>query len=63
MLYLSEILLKNPTLESFNELVALVKAAAKTECFFSMDVKPQYLDTPSNWEEKLEAEFTGALDN
>jgi len=26
--------------------------------FFRMDVKPQFEDTPADWEEKLEATFT-----
>ncbi len=58
MLYLSEVLIQNPQLESFEDLSALIKEKAKTEIFFSIDVKPQYIDTPENWEDRLEAMFT-----
>ena len=63
MLYLSEILLKNPTLENFQQLIDKVKDAAREgELFFSMDVKPQYPDSPHDWEDKLESAFNGSLD-
>ncbi|MBF0470072.1 MAG: sulfur relay protein DsrC [Gammaproteobacteria bacterium] len=58
MLYLSEILLQNPQLETFDELMALVKERSKSEIFFRIDVKPQFGDTPENWEDRLEAMFT-----
>ncbi len=59
MLYLSEILIQNPELESFDDLKqALVAAASQDELFFRMDVKPPFLDTPSGWEDQLEAVFT-----
>lgn len=58
MLYLSEIMIQNPDLESFNDLLAMVKERSKSEMFFRIDVKPQYLDTPEDWEDRLEAAFT-----
>lgn len=59
MIYLSEILIQNPDLESFEDLKeALVILAQKGELFFSMDVKPPFFDTPANWEDRLEAVFT-----
>ena len=59
MLYLSEILIQNPELESFEDLKqALVAAASQGELFFRMDVKPPFLDTPPGWEDQLEAVFT-----
>lgn len=59
MLYLSEILIQNPDLESFEDLkVALVDRAKQGELFFRMDVKPPFFDTPSGWEDQLEAVFT-----
>lgn len=58
MLNLSEVLLQNPQVESFEELVTVVKERAKTEMFFRIDVKPQFEDTPENWEDRLEAAFT-----
>ena len=58
MLYLSEILIQNPQLESFDQLLEVVKERSKSETFFRIDVKPQYADTPENWEDRLEAAFT-----
>ncbi|MGD8484427.1 MAG: sulfur relay protein DsrC, partial [Thioalkalispiraceae bacterium] len=49
-------------IESFKELeIAVAEKARETgEMFFRMDIKPTYLDTPENWEDKLEASFTSA---
>ena len=58
MLYLSEVLIQNPQLQSFDELLELVEERAKSEMFFRIDVKPPYPDTPENWEDRLEAAFT-----
>ena len=58
MLYLSEILIQNPDLKSFDELLSAVKERSKSEMFFRIDVKPQYSDTPEDWEDRLEAAFT-----
>lgn len=58
MLYLSEVLLQNPQLENFDDLCELIKEKSKSEMFFRIDVKPQFFDTPENWEDRLEAMFT-----
>jgi hypothetical protein len=58
MLYLSEVLIQNPQLENFEQLVEIVKERAKSEMFFRIDVKPNFSDTPENWEDRLEAAFT-----
>ncbi|HXK55399.1 MAG: sulfur relay protein DsrC [Gammaproteobacteria bacterium] len=58
MLYLSEVLMQHPEIESFEALVAKVKERSQTEMFFRIDVKPQFSDTPANWEDRLEAAFT-----
>ncbi len=63
MLWLSEIMLENFDLNTFEELKDKVREkAAAGEMFFRMDVKPTYPDTPDNWEDRLEAVFTSALD-
>ena len=63
MLWLSEILLQNQDVDSFEELMVLVKDGARNgERFFRMDIKPPFKDTPENWEDRLEAVFTAALD-
>ncbi len=63
MLWLSEIMLQHHELETFAALQGEVrKAATNGELFFRMDVKPPYPDTPENWQDRLEATFTAALD-
>ena len=63
MLWLSEIMLENFDLNTFEELkVKIREKAASGEMFFRMDVKPTYPDTPDHWEDRLEAVFTSALD-
>ena len=59
MLWLSEVMLQNPQIESFEDLKAVVaERAASGELFFRMDIKPPYIDTPPDWEDRLEAIFT-----
>ena len=58
MLNLSEVLIQNPQIETFDELTRIIKERSKTEIFFRIDVKPPYGDTPENWEDRLEAIFT-----
>ncbi len=59
MLWLSEVLIQNPEMKNFDELKAeLKKRAIAGEFFFRMDVKPQFPDTPGDWEDRLEAVFT-----
>lgn len=62
MLKLSDILVGHQELASFDELIPIVQSAARTgERFFRMDVKPPYPDTPDNWEDRLEAAFSGLV--
>ncbi len=61
MLYLSEVLLQNHELESFEELVEVIEDKARAgELFFQMDVRPPFPDTPEGWEDRLEAAFAVA---
>ena len=63
MLWLSEVLIQGKDLESFEDLKEeLKKRAREGELFFRMDVKPPFPDTPSDWEDKLEAAFTARQD-
>ncbi len=63
MLWLSEILIQEKDLETFDELKEAVKRRARDgELFFRMDVKPPFPDTPADWEDKLEAAFTSKQD-
>ena len=62
MLKLSDILVAHKEIESFEELVPIVQAVARGgERFFRMDVKPPFPDTPENWEDRLEAAFSGLV--
>ncbi len=62
MLKLSEILISHKEVESFDELIPLIEEVARSgERFFRMDVKPPYHDTPENWEDRLEAVFSGRI--
>jgi hypothetical protein len=62
MLKLSDILIEHQELTSFDELIPWIREAARSgERFFRMDIKPPYPDTPTDWEERLEAIFSGVI--
>jgi len=59
MLYLSQVMISNPELESFDDLKLVIKElAAQGEMFLRFDVKPSYPDTPPDWEDQLEVTFS-----
>jgi len=59
MIWLSELLIQEHQLESFADLQQLLqRKAAAGALHFGMDVKPQFADTPSNWETVLESVFS-----
>ena len=61
MLVLSELLIGNYQLETFDQLLELIKQHAQNgEMFIQMDVRPPFPDTPDDWEQKLETTFTSA---
>ncbi len=58
MAYVSELLIANPKMASFEELeAAVVEAARKGEIHLYMDIKPEFPDTPRDWEVQLELAF------
>lgn len=59
MLYLSEVMIQNPDLESFEQLMELVQQRAQGEVHLKIDIKPNYPDTPANWEDRIEGAFSG----
>lgn len=62
MLYLSQVLIANQDLESFEDLLVVVQEFARRgERFLNFDVKPPYPDTPDNWEDRIEAAFSGRI--
>jgi len=63
MIWLSEMLMQNQDLESFQQLIELVRQRARDgERFLSSDVRPPFPDTPMDWEERVEAAFTSPND-
>ena len=59
MLYLSEVLLQEHDLASFDDVVKAVKARARDGAMmFQVDVRPPFPDTPNDWEVRLESAFT-----
>ena len=62
MLKLSDILVSHKEIESFEELAPLIQDVARGgERFFRIDLRPPYPDTPENWEDRLEAAFSGRI--
>ena len=57
---LSEIIIKHPEVNSFVELIAAIRRRAEEgdRFFLQMDLKPEYLDTPRNWEMLIEEAFS-----
>jgi hypothetical protein len=59
MLWLSEVMLQNHDIETFEGLEKVIAEKGKSgEIFFRMDVKPTYPDTPEDWEDRLENAFS-----
>ena len=58
MAKLSDLIIQHPDVDSFPALEKLVAHAGESgQMFIEFDVKPDYRDTPRNWEFKLEAAF------
>jgi hypothetical protein len=56
---LSDIIIQNPQVNSFDELLESVRAISSDDMLFlNFDVKPDYRDTPRNWQWRLEAAFS-----
>jgi hypothetical protein len=55
---LSDIIIQHPAINSFNELMAAVRGITSDDVLFlNFDVKPDYRDTPRNWQWRLETVF------
>ena len=62
MLYLSSLLIEEKQIETFDELLDVIKLRARNgEIFIRIDLKPPFPDTPENWEDKVEAAFSSYL--
>lgn len=62
MLTLSDLLIAHKEIETFPDLEELVRESARNgEMHFRINVKPPYFDTPDDWEDRLEAAFSGRV--
>ena len=58
MINISQIIIENPQINSFKDLLDVVEQEAKLGTLhMQFDVKPDFRDTPRNWEFLLEAAF------
>ncbi len=63
MAQLSDLIIGHPEVTTFKELESLVKhAGASGQMFIEFDVKPDFRDTPRNWQWILESAFTRGID-
>lgn len=59
MLNLSELIIQHPEVNSFKDLLAVLERRAKSgEILLQFDIKPDFPDTPRNWEMEVENAFT-----
>lgn len=59
MLHLSQVLIANQEMQSFDDLKVVIKELAhRGEMHLRFDVKPQFPDTPNDWEDQLEVAFS-----
>ena len=55
---LSDIIIQHPGINSFPQLMEAVRMMKSDDMLYlNFDVKPDYRDTPRNWEWKLESVF------
>jgi hypothetical protein len=58
LIKVSDLMIEHPEVRSFEDLKRLVVVAAKSGYrFLQFDVKPEFVDTPRNWDLALEAVF------
>ncbi len=62
MLQISDIIIAHPEVTSFSQLEELGKEAARQGAIhLSFDLKPEYPDTPRNWQDRLETAFLSVI--
>jgi hypothetical protein len=58
LIKVSDLMIGHPEVQSFEDLKRMVVAAARNGYrFLQFDVKPEFVDTPRNWDLALEAVF------
>ena len=56
---LSEFIIRNPEIMNFTDLLSAVGRHGKEGAtMLKIDIKPDYRDTPRNWENQIEIAFT-----
>jgi len=60
LIRLSDIIVQNPDVGSFPGLIKVIRDRAEEagKAMLEMDIKPDYPDTPRNWEFLVESAFT-----
>jgi len=57
---ISDIIIQHPDINSFSQLLDAVRGITSDEMLFlQFDVKPDYRDTPKDWQWQLEGAFVG----
>jgi len=57
---ISDIIIQHPEINSFDELLAAVRHITSDDMLFlEFDIKPDYRDTPRDWQWQLEGAFAG----
>jgi hypothetical protein len=55
---LSDVIIQNPQINSFPELIEAIRAMSSEHMLYlNFDVKPDYRDTPRNWQWQMEKAF------
>ncbi len=58
---ISDIIIQHPEINSFNELLDAVRNITSDDVLFlNFDVKPDFRDTPRDWQWQLEGAFSAA---
>jgi hypothetical protein len=58
---ISNIIIHNPEINCFDDLLEAVRGITSDEVLFlDFDIKPDYRDTPRDWQWQLEAAFAGS---
>ena len=56
---LSQLIISNPEIMSFSELIKVIQGHGKTGAtMLQIDIKPDYRDTPKDWESQVEVAFS-----
>jgi hypothetical protein len=59
---ISDIIIQHPEINSFQALLEAVRGVSSNKMLFlNFDVKPDFRDTPRDWQWQLEGAFTGGL--